>query len=257
MTLDLLYLTHNRREFTELTFELLVQNTNWKHVDRLIVYDDNSTDGAREEVVQRLDRVPVPSEIRDHSWGSPVAVMNDYLASSEADLFAKVDNDLALPAGWLDAFMSVMHRNPRLMLLGSESPFMGPPPPGWDGHYTFTHWKHIGGNGLMRTEFFKRFGPMDVNGYHGFTGYQWRYNPVRGWITPDILVCLLDRCPIEPWLSLSRLYEQRGWQRRWGRIPENFDMYWNWFTPTMDDCICIHGNAITPGCPFCDKEAAA
>ena len=144
MSLDVIYLTHNRREFTELTFRLLIQNTNWRLVDRLIVYDDNSTDGARKEVESRLEVVPVPSEIRDHDWGSPVAVMNDYIASTEATRFAKVDNDLALPPGWLDVFVSVMDANPHVQLLGSESPFMGPPPEGWDGRYTWTPWRHIG-----------------------------------------------------------------------------------------------------------------
>ena len=230
MSLDLIYLTHNRREFTALTFELLVENTNWDLVDNLIVYDDNSVDGAREEVSSRIGRVPVPAHIRDHDWGSPVAVMNDYVKSSTADLFAKVDNDLALPPEWLDVFVGLMERYPRIQLLGSESPFMGPPAPDFDGVYDFTNWKHIGGNGLMRTEFFKATGPMDVDGYHGFTGHQWRWNPVRGWVTPDILLCLLDRCPVEPWVSLSKRYVNEGWQRKWNTIPPHFDMYWNWFT---------------------------
>lgn len=230
MSLDVLYLTHNRREFTELTFELLVQNTNWDLVDNLIVYDDHSTDGAREEVSSRLDRVPVHSEIRDHDWGSPVAVMNHYVKSAESDLFAKVDNDLALPPAWLDDFVGVMGKHSDLMLLGSESPFMGPPPEGWDGSYTYTPWRHIGGNGLMRTDFFRTTGPMGVDGYHGFTGHQWKFNPRRGWITPDILLCLLDRCPVEPWISHSAKYVERGWQRKWATMEPHWSLYWDWFT---------------------------
>jgi hypothetical protein len=230
LSLDVLYLTHNRRAFTELTFELLVENTNWDLVDRRIVYDAGSIDGAREEVVTRLDRVPVPSEIRDHDFHSPVAVMNDYIRGAESDLFAKVDNDLALPPAWLDAFVDVMSRYPDLQLLGSESPFMGPPPVDWNGVYTYTSWRHIGGNGLMRTKFFTESGPMDVDGYHGFTGHQWRWNPIRGWITPDILLCLLDRCPIEPWVSLSKEYVRQGWQRDWSKISPRYSIYWDWFT---------------------------
>lgn len=230
MSLDIIYLTHNRREFTELTFELLIQNTNWALVDHLIVYDDASVDGAREEVANRIDRVPVSSEIRDHKMGSPVAVMNDYVASTRSKRFAKIDNDLALPPGWLDVFVGVMDRNPRLQLLGSESPFMGPPPANFDGKYTYTPWRHIGGNGLMKTDFFRHTGPMDVDGYHGFTGHQWRWDPLRGWVTPDILLCLVDRCPIEPWVSLSKSYVKQGWQRGWPTIQSHWSMYWDWFT---------------------------
>lgn len=230
MILDLLYLTHNRREFTELTFELLIQNTNWDLVDKLIVYDDDSVDGTLEEVTTRIDRVPVPHEIRQHSMGSPVAVMNDYVASTDSDRFAKIDNDLALPPGWLDIFVGVMDSEKRLELLGSESPFMGPPSADWDGKYTWTPWKHIGGNGLMKTDFFRRSGRMDVHGYHGFTGHQWRWKPLRGWVTPDILLCLLDRCPLEPWISYSKRYVQQGWQRPWKPIAPHWSVYWEWFT---------------------------
>ena len=229
MSLDVIYLTHNRREFTELTFELLVQNTNWDLVDRLIVYDDSSTDGAREAVAERIGRVPVETEIVDHAWGSPVAVMNHYVDHTEADLFAKVDNDLALPPGWLDAFKGVMDVHENLMLLGSESPFMGPPPEDWDGTYDVTEWRHIGGNGLMRTQFFRDTGPMGVDGYHGFTGHQWKYSPRRGWITPDILLCLLDRCPMEPWVSYSKKYVEQNWQRRWSTMQPHWNVYWDWF----------------------------
>ncbi len=228
MNVDIIYLTHNRREFTELTFELLVQNTDWSRVDRLIAYDDRSTDGAREEVLKRFAQIPVPTEMRDHELGSPVAVMNHYIEHAESTHFVKIDNDLALPPGWLNAFLYVQEKYPSAMLIGSESPFMGPPPVDFDGDYTLTHWRHIGGNGLMRTQFFRETGPMDVDGYHGFTGHQWRWNPERGWVTPDILLCLLDRCPIEPWLSLSRRYVSQGWQRRWPMTSPTYNMYWDW-----------------------------
>ena len=230
MSLDILYLTRNRRAFTEFTFAKLVENTNWDLVDRLIVYDDSSTDGALEAVASRIDSVPVPHEIREHKWGSPVAVMNDYISTTEAKRFAKIDNDLVLPPAWLDDMSGVMDHWHDLVLLGMESPFMGPPPLGWDGTYTWTPWKHIGGVGLMRTDFFRQTGPMDADGYHGFTGHQWRYGPRRGWITPDIMVCLLDRVPIEPWVSLTEEYAKRNWNRRWKTIPVEYSCYWDWFT---------------------------
>ena len=230
MKTDLIYLTHNRREYTELTLSLLIENTNWSLIDRLIVYDDRSTDGTRELVGDRINLIPVEYEIRDHDWGSPVLVMNDYVRSAESDLFAKIDNDVALPPGWLDAFISVMEAKNPPELLGTESPFMGPPPEGWDGTYTWHPWKHIGGVGLMQTEFFRRTGPMKAKRYHGFTQHQWIYGPRRGWINPDLPACLLDRCPVEPWLTYGRRYERQGWQRPWKKIPAEMDYYWRWLS---------------------------
>jgi GT2 family glycosyltransferase len=43
--IDLIFLSHNRREFTEACLQNLIRNTNWDRVNRLILYDDNSTDG--------------------------------------------------------------------------------------------------------------------------------------------------------------------------------------------------------------------
>ena len=45
---DILFLAKDRRTFTEMTFGWLLENTNWDLVNRLIVYDDGSTDGTRE-----------------------------------------------------------------------------------------------------------------------------------------------------------------------------------------------------------------
>lgn len=230
MSLDVVYLIANRREFTRLSFDMLVRNTNWERVDRLIVYDDFSTDGAREEVDARLPEVPVPTEVRDHNLHSPVAVMNDYVSLSDSERFAKIDNDVVLPPRWLDDFLSVMEAKNPPELLGTESPFMGPPAQDWDGVYTWHDWKHIGGVGIMQTDFFRRTGPIAAKGHHGFTQHQWMHRPRRGWINPDLAACLLDRCPIEPWLSLSREYENRGWQRPWKKIPMHMDYYWRWFS---------------------------
>ncbi len=227
---DLLYLAWNRREFTEFTFSMLLKNTDWSQVSQLIVYDDGSEDGTREYLDEAIRDCPAPYHLRYLGLRSPVAVMKDYLAGSDAEVFAKVDNDLVVPPGWLNEMIGVMERQPEIDLLGMESPFMGPPPLDWDGVYRFTPWRHIGGNGLMRTKFFHDHPPMDVDGLHGFTGFQWRYEPVRGWITPDLPVCLLDRCPIEPWRSLADEYIEKGWQRPWRAMGENYDFYWKWFT---------------------------
>jgi hypothetical protein len=63
--------------------------------------------------------------------------------------------------------------------------------------------------------------------------------------------------------------DRHGWQyANWGSPPRcaicGQDGQWNdahdenrcpehWAT-TWRDCICIHGNAVTPGCPYCDPE---
>lgn len=226
--LEILYLAYNRLEFTEFTFQKLLENTNWDLVDKLVVYDDGSVDGTREFLNVMIGEAPVPSEYRFSNFRSPVQTMKHYLAGTEANVFAKVDNDLALSPGWLEAMLSVLDANPELELLGMEPSFMMPPTLDWDGIYTYTPWTHIGGNGLMKVETFKRHPPMDVHGLHGFTGWQWRHEPVRGFITPDLPACLLDRCPAEPWVSLSKKYKHKHWQRGWSKISLAYPYYFSW-----------------------------
>jgi hypothetical protein len=48
VAVELVYLAWNRKVFTEASFALLRANTDWDLVDRLVVYDDCSTDGTRE-----------------------------------------------------------------------------------------------------------------------------------------------------------------------------------------------------------------
>lgn len=57
---------------------------------------------------------------------------------------------------------------------------------------------------------------MLPSGRSGFSEWQHTYQPVRGWIRPDLPVALLDRVPLEPWLSLSQEYIANGWQRPQG-----------------------------------------
>lgn len=227
--IDVLYLSHNRLEYTRESFGRLCANTNWELVDRLYVYDDRSTDGTFEWLASTLlDPPPVWSILIPHSLGSPVAVMNDWLdrRGGEVERFAKVDNDVAMPPGWLDVLNSVMDDDPRLELLGTEGGRMGDNWPRWG----WESCSHIGGVGLMKTSAFRRRPRPEANGYYGFTSWQQHQNPVRGWVTPDLRSVLLNLIPVEPWLSLSDEYIAKGWQRSWARYENDrpSQRLWNW-----------------------------
>ncbi len=240
MRTELLYLAWNRMQFVTATWSWMLAHTNWELVDKLVVYDDGSEDGAleflREQVAYaRLD--DIDAELRVSDLRSPGAVMNHYVATSEADYFAKIDNDIALPGGWLEAMLSVIDDHPEIDLLGMEAGMAEPPKPRKPDKYGFQDSSHIGGVGLMRVEFFKSHPPIATRtgSRHGFTDWQNRWNPVRGWITPDLLVPQLDRIPAEPWQSLSDQYIDARWQRKWPKYGEDALMrrYWKWTLPKV------------------------
>lgn len=230
MTIDVVYCAWNRLKFTERTFGLLLANTNWELVRQLCVYDDGSTDGTAEYLDAAIDLCPVEWSMRlaGPPLGSPVAVMNEYLGSAGrgADWFAKIDSDIAMPPGWLDAAAAMARRSSgELDLLGLAAGWTGNPPGSTDPGWTAT--SHIGGVGLMRVGAFSRDRPLAWEGRQGFTQWQHAHNVRAAWIVPDVQAVQLDLVPVEPWASLSARYLEAGWQRRWPAYADDAD-HWRW-----------------------------
>lgn len=226
MKLDIVYLAWNRLEFTRASFGCLLTNTNWDLVSKLIVYDDGSSDGTAEWVDSALTSFPVYSDLRHTSYRSPPAIMNHYVSGSSADVFAKIDNDIAVPPGWLDAAAGVMRLKQRLQLLGLAA--------GWTGvresadGYGYLASSHIGGVGLMRTKAFLTREPVGAAGRFGFTEWQHQHRPRRGWITPDLDVVQLDLIPEDPWQTWASEYVGRGWAREWPPYDSANGDWWSW-----------------------------
>lgn len=228
--IDLLYLSHNRREFTEASLKALIANTNWNCVARLYLYDDDSIDGTRD--LLRATNFPLQPEFRFLKCGGPVAAMNHYLSQwgrGRGPIFAKIDSDTMVPAGWLDACLQVMTDHPELDLLGIEAfrPVVADP----RCQRSYEPAPFIGGIGLMRASAFQTL-PKSDRCFFGFTDWQDKATQVtKGWIDPALPVFLLDRMPMEPWRSLSASYRTRGWQRYWPAYSETVADLWAWWTP--------------------------
>jgi glycosyltransferase involved in cell wall biosynthesis len=236
--IEILFLAWNRLEFTRASLAFLLANTDWRFVDRLCVYDDGSEDGTRELLDELLPLFPVETILRAEKGMGPVAIMRNYVGKTNADWFAKVDNDVAVPPGWLDAMLGVAERNPDVELLGMEAGMTQvvgrEGDEAWHGVYRFEPATNIGGVGLMKSSAFKTRPSLWADGRSGFTEWQHTNDPVRGWITPDLPVVLLDRLPFEPWLSLSAEYVAKGWQRPWQTWSEEW-MAWAWQWMVADE----------------------
>jgi glycosyltransferase involved in cell wall biosynthesis len=232
--LDLLYLAWNRLAFTKFSYEMLLENTDWSKIERLIIHDDGSTDGTADWLSERAKEAPIPCDFTIDALRSPPAVMNRYVARSEVDWFAKIDNDIVVPPGWLEAMSGVVERNPEVEMLGMEAGRGLSLTDTWDGVYRFERGSHMGGVGLIRVDSLaRRLRMVETRGRFGWTEWQHEYDPIRGWINPDLPVVSLDRVPFEPWLSLSEGYMEKDWQRPWGLYHERAD-YWKWWRPSSE-----------------------
>jgi glycosyl transferase family 2 len=231
--IDLIYLAHNRLEFTKASLAALEANTNWALVDQFVLYDDNSTDGTREYLSDWIYSARIEARIvpRFGEFGHPVNVMRDFLTSFRRhSIFAKIDSDTMVPPGWLDESFDVMERHPELDLLGIEV-HNGVDPSTKERGYTDA--RFIGGIGLMRTSAFRTL-PEPNGPYFGFTEWQ-EGNPQvkKGWIDPAMPVFLLDRLPMEPWRSLSKEYVKKFGQRDWPPYSQKSTDLWFWWQPAQ------------------------
>lgn len=227
MKVDIMYLTHNRKEFTEESFRTLIKNTEWLNVHELVVYDDHSTDGTVGVIYDRcfpyINWYIVPGK-----WGNPTNPLVHFLKRSTADILVKIDSDVMLPPGWLTTCLDLMYLNPDIMMVGLE-PVLGydhsPTVP-----RTLTPVDVIGGIGLFRKEAFADSLPTHTPGkrYNGLYDWQLSHPEItKAYITPGLPVFLLDRVPHPPWSEYSKTYIEKGWQRPWEQYPPDSDI-WKW-----------------------------
>lgn len=116
--IDILYLAKGRPEFTQASLGELVSNTSWELVDALCLYTDGSPDPRGVP-----DLGDTPFEFHRETVGGPVAILNDFIRRPGAEIFAKIDNDVIVPPGWLETAAAVMAENPKLDILGLEPAF--------------------------------------------------------------------------------------------------------------------------------------
>lgn len=225
--LDILYVTHNRLEYTHASFQALLVNTDWDLVNELYVVDDLSVDGTYDYLDRKLEDSPVEATLMRKDFGGPVAAMNWMLDRTEATVFAKVDNDLIVPPGWLGTMLGVIENNPDLDALGTEPGFAHPLQPDYVAR-GYMPASHIGGQGLFRTRPFARRRPKPHDRFFGLTQFQ-RKTMRCGWVNPDIAAFNLDHLPFDPWRSLADEYVRRGWSRPWGPYAKSMSDYWDWW----------------------------
>jgi GT2 family glycosyltransferase len=238
---DVMFLACNRLEFTRETFGAVLSNTDWGLVNELHVYDDGSRDGTRQWLAERIADVPCRVRIVDTNWGSPVLAMRQFIQTATAPMLAKIDNDAMMPPGWLRESLDVFARHPHLDLLGTEAMYAVDPRPLVPR--TFTPAPFISGLGLYRRRVFLASCPEAYEKWFGLKEWQQAQGPslVRGWITPALPVFLLDRCPLEPWPTLTEQYIARGWMRRWPKY-DPASTLWSWRWPSASTAAAVEAD---------------
>lgn len=223
MSVNLLYVAFNRLAYTEATFQALLDNTDWTQVANLHIHDDRSTDGTQEHLEQAAERVPwnVPVHFESRKLRGPVAAMNRHLdlfaGDPEVGSFVKLDNDIVVPPGWLPELTRQATLHPGIDCIGMQPRHAPAQPAPFPGRSVSDDVPFIGGVGLIRYRMFRTCRPSP-KGRFGWTEFAGRHAENRkAWISPDLPLFSLDLIDAEPWASLGRGYEARGWQRPWSK----------------------------------------
>ncbi len=231
--IDILFVAHNRLAYTRQAFAALLTNTDWSQVGRLCIADDASSDGTAEYLANAPLAAAAERVWSEGPLGGPVAAMNWFLSlPRDHEGFAKIDNDILVPPGWLEQALPTFDANLDVDVLG-----LGyreePRPKMRAGGRGIERARHIGGVGLMRRRIFDVCRPV-ANGRFGWTEWQCAHADIgKGWLSPPLPIVELDRLPasVGPWRGLAEEYAERGWQRLWDPYPPEAERYWSWWQP--------------------------
>lgn len=220
---DIIFPVLNRMEFTAVSLDSVASNTQCALVGKLIIVDGGSEDGSLEYVLRRSGMLPFPCEIVRIDEKHVVSAMLAGLCKSSTPIIAKIDNDMVMPPGWLEAGLDVMGRHPELWALGMHGLFGRRDN---IGNRTYECTSHIGGVGLFRREAWDGLVPS-VAPYFGWTEHQHRSPWGKGWIVPALKAFPMDGLPFEPYSGLSQTYIRKGWQRDNGMYDEKERDLWS------------------------------
>jgi len=110
--IDILLVTYNRGDFTKITINSILQRT--KHPYRLIVIDNNSTDGTKEYLKELKFSGKIAGLILNkENIGLERALNKGFQVVKSTPYFVTVDNDCIAPSlepCWLDRLIGLMDR---------------------------------------------------------------------------------------------------------------------------------------------------
>ncbi|MEX2673227.1 MAG: glycosyltransferase family A protein [Phycisphaeraceae bacterium] len=111
---DLLLLTHNRRQYLE---KMLPQLLSDPADFRLHCWDNASTDGTA-DIIADLDDDRVARKHFHPENANQTEPSLWFLESAPGDIVGKIDDDILLPHGWIDRIAPMVRRNPTLGMIG-------------------------------------------------------------------------------------------------------------------------------------------
>ncbi|MEP7271138.1 MAG: glycosyltransferase [Acidobacteriota bacterium] len=147
---SIIIVTYNNLELNRLCLQSLFTNTDWPHVE-VIVVDNGSTDGSAEYLGEAKDRYHHLKVIFNSQNRGFAAANNQGLAEASGQYLVLLNNDTAVPRGWLSALIRHLARDRTIGIIGPVTNEIGNEAkvaveysnladmPGWAGRYMRQH----------------------------------------------------------------------------------------------------------------------
>ncbi|MBD1939479.1 glycosyltransferase family 2 protein [Microcoleus sp. FACHB-68] len=111
---DLLLITWNRREYVEKTLPTIFNDPS---DFRLYCWDNGSQDGTADLIASINDPRVVKRQFNSENVGQYKPCMW-FFETAASDVLGKVDDDILLPAGWVDRIAPMLRKEPKFGMLG-------------------------------------------------------------------------------------------------------------------------------------------
>jgi hypothetical protein len=197
MSIDLIFLTHNRLEYTKLALASLLADPTEEF--SLTIWDNNSIDGTREYLAAQNDS-RIAKKIFARKNVHLKGAVNYLFASSSSDLLGIIPNDFLVTPGWTRPLAKAHNDVEEFGMLGCWH--LGPEffdaerakhkIQRFGAHQVLRHPWTGGGGGLVKLKTIRECGMLDSN----VTTNYWKQMALKGYVngfyTPPVFVEHMD-----------------------------------------------------------------
>ena len=192
MTIDLVFITYNRIEYTKLALNSVLADPTEKF--SLTIWDNASTDGTVEYLKNEVNDPRISEVIFSKQNIGQTAAVNQIWSQSKADLLGKLDNDCLVTPGWT---RTLARAHSDIDNLGVIACWHFSPQDydyerakhkiqSFGGHQVFRHPWICGTGLLIKRETFKKFGPIKNKGTTRYWLKMASAGYINGWYYPLI-----------------------------------------------------------------------
>lgn len=237
MTIDLIFITYNRLEYTKGALASVLADSTEKF--SLTIWDNGSTDGTIEYLKNEVSDTRINDIIFSKENNGQIAAVNNIWSKSKADLLGKLDNDCLVSPGWTRQLAKAHEDIDNLGVVACWHYFEDEfdyqrakhKIQSYGRHQILRHPWTCGTGLLLKRSTFEQLGPIKGR---ATTGY-WRQMAMKGYVNGFYYPLILQEHMDDPMSEYSRLKDEKSYQEAKSVTfginnvgQETLENHWHW-----------------------------